>query len=106
MRECPVPIKPTDSEEEYFKRQEYVKLRRAREAEAARLSEQQRKQARELHYMKCPKCGMDLQEITYRNVAVDKCLSCGGTWLDEGELKHLKEAEAVGFLASLRRIFK
>ena len=101
-----MPVKPTDAEEEYFRKHEYTKIRKAREAEAARMSEQQRRQARELHFMKCPKCGMDLQEITFRNVALDKCLACGGIWLDEGELEQISEAESSGYLASLRRIFR
>jgi hypothetical protein len=98
--------KPSTAEEEFFQRQEIEKLRKAREEEARRLSEEQRRKARELHFMKCPKCGMDLQEITYHQVTLDKCFSCGGLWFDEGEIDHVKAAEAGGFLTSLRAIFK
>ncbi len=40
-----------------------------------------------LHYMRCPKCGMELIEIDYRNIKVDKCSECQGVWLDAGELE-------------------
>jgi len=43
--------------------------------------------------MHCPKCGMTLQTITYRGVEVDRCFSCNGTWLDEGELEKIAEYE-------------
>jgi len=32
--------------------------------------------------MKCPKCAT---EVTFQNVTVDRCPSCGGTLLDKGE---------------------
>jgi hypothetical protein len=37
--------------------------------------------------MKCPKCGMELIEIDYRGIRVDRCSACLGTWLDAGELE-------------------
>ena len=39
--------------------------------------------------MRCPKCGMELQTIEYRAVAIDKCFSCGGLYLDDGELEKI-----------------
>jgi len=97
--------KPSSTEEEYFKREEIAKLRSAREEEARRLNEDQRKKAKDLHFMKCPKCGMDLQEVELQSVTLDKCFSCGGLWLDEGELDRVKGADAGGFLNSIKSIF-
>jgi len=37
--------------------------------------------------MKCPKCGMDLLEIDYKSIKVDRCSGCEGVWLDPGELE-------------------
>lgn len=99
-------MKPSSAEEEYFKKQEAQKLRKLREEATRKLSEEQRRQAKELHYMKCPKCGMELQEFTFKNVTLDKCFTCGGVWVDQGELAHIAPAEAIGFLTSLRNIFK
>ncbi|MBK6916071.1 MAG: zf-TFIIB domain-containing protein [Deltaproteobacteria bacterium] len=53
--------------------------------------------------MHCPKCGMELSEITFRGVKVDKCFACGGVWLDDGELEEL--AGKPGFFEALRRLF-
>ena len=48
--------------------------------------------------MNCPRCGNEMMEVTKHTVAVDACASCGGIWLDKGELgkiaAQLKEAEA------------
>ncbi len=37
--------------------------------------------------MNCPKCGMKLVEVHYKDVAVDKCSGCDGIWLDAGEME-------------------
>ena len=44
---------------------------------------------RERKYMKCPKCGMRLNEIEYKDGKIDKCTTCDGVWLDAGELEVL-----------------
>ena len=41
----------------------------------------------------CPKCGEKLEEISFHGVNIDKCPSCKGIWLDEGELDALKNEE-------------
>ena len=47
------------------------------------------KSHKELHYMKCPKCGMSLNEIEYKEGKIDKCTECDGIWLDARELEAL-----------------
>lgn len=43
--------------------------------------------------MKCPRCvDMDLLEVNKYGVLVDVCPSCGGIWLDKGELSKIIEA--------------
>lgn len=48
--------------------------------------------------MNCPRCRNDLTEVTKHGVAIDICSSCGGMWLDKGELAKItakiREAEA------------
>ncbi len=81
-------------------------LQTQREAQArrsAQLSPAEREALRKLHLMHCPKCGMELSEITFRGVKVDKCFACGGVWLDDGELEEL--AGKPGFFEALRRLF-
>lgn len=87
------PIKPSSTEEEYFAREEAEKARRRLAEQQKKLSGQKRDELKKLHDMHCPKCGMDLLEIKYRDVVIDKCSSCGGVWLDDGELEHLLKNE-------------
>jgi uncharacterized protein len=98
-------VKPSENEEEYFARQELERRRQvAKETEAARL-EEERERHRLLHFMRCPKCGSELQEIAYGDVRVDKCFVCEGLWLDNGELEKLKAKEA-GFATRFLNVFR
>jgi len=54
------------------------------------------KRLKELHWMRCPKCGMELKEISYRHIAIDECFSCGGVFLDAGELEQIAAKEGSG----------
>jgi len=99
-----MPVKPSTKEEEYFARQQAELKRKLAEEARARLQAEERERVRQLHYMKCPKCGLDLDEVVFSDVRVDKCFNCGGLWLDDGELDTLVQKES-GFLAKLRSIF-
>jgi uncharacterized protein len=76
----------------------------AEERQAGLLAEE-RERERALHFMKCPKCGMQLEEITFTDVRVDRCFSCGGTWLDNRELELIREKDA-GFVGRLLNVFR
>ena len=93
-----MPVKPSDSEEEYFKKQEIEKLRKARTEAARQIAEQERHQLKELHWMRCPKCGMELAEVTYRGVRVDSCFNCSGMYLDKGEMEKAMAYKDPGWL--------
>lgn len=43
----------------------------------------------------CPKDGVPMHRITLGSVAVDRCPTCGGVWLDAGELAGFKHAMLV-----------
>ena len=79
--------KPADQEEEYFARLEFERKKKAQEEKQIKLAEEEKKNLKELHYMRCPKCGMQLVEIDYRSIKIDRCTSCDGVWLDAGELE-------------------
>lgn len=77
--------KPTDSENEYFKRQdaEWLKQRRA-ELDAARAAKESEKK------LTCPRCGTPtMSERSFNEVTIDVCDRCKGVWLDAGELNML-----------------
>jgi len=97
--------KPSEKEEEYFARLEFEKRKKLEAERQAKLAEEEKKRLKELHYMKCPKCGMELIEIDYRNIKVDKCSNCEGVWLDAGELEEVAELEK-GTLDKFFRVFR
>lgn len=88
--------KPSEMEDEYFARMEYERRKRVEEEKHNNLEGEQKKKLRELHFMKCPKCGMDLITIDYKGVKIDKCSSCEGIWLDAGELEAVTKLEKAG----------
>jgi Zn-finger nucleic acid-binding protein len=93
-----MPIKPSSSEDEYFKREEVRTLKKLCEQAASGLEEQERKRLKELHWMRCPKCGMELAEVDFRGVTVDSCFSCGGAFLDKGEVEKALAYKEPGWL--------
>ena len=97
--------KPSEQEEEYFARMEFEKRKKIEEERHIQLAEQEKKRLQELHYMRCPKCGMQLIEIDYKNIKVDKCSGCDGIWLDAGELEAVSKLEKSG-MDKLFGVFK
>jgi len=88
--------KPSEKEEEYFVRMEFEKKKKEEEEKQKKLAEAEKKRLQELHHMKCPKCGMELIEIDYKAIKVDKCSGCEGVWLDAGELETVSKFEKSG----------
>lgn len=88
-----MPVKPSEKEEEYFARLELEQRKKAEEEKNKRLAEEEKTKLKELHYMRCPKCGMELSEIDFKGIKVDKCFSCDGLWLDAGEIDSVAKME-------------
>lgn len=100
-----MPIKPSEAEEDFFARKALEEFR-ARQTKAQQSVQQdERAKAKALHFMKCPKCGMDLAEIDYRGLKVDKCTGCEGVWLDPGELESVAALDKSG-IDKFFRVFK
>ena len=97
--------KPSEREEEHFARLEFERKKKLEEERHKKLAEEEKKRLKELHYMKCPKCGMELIEIDYKGVKVDKCSECEGVWLDAGELEAISKFEKTN-LDKLFSVFK
>jgi hypothetical protein len=99
-------VPPSQLEEEYFLVEEAEKRRRLAQERVAKLAAEERERQRVAHFMKCPKCGMDLEEILFRGVKIDRCFHCHGTWLDAGELEQLAGAEGAGVLQAIVGLFR
>lgn len=54
--------------------------------------------------MNCPLCAMPLEAVERQGVEIEHCRSCGGLWLDAGELDALIEREAVAALRQGERV--
>lgn len=92
-------------EEEYFyKRNQELIERRRRELDAERAGHKELEQG--AHWMRCPKCGGQMEEVDLAHIKVDKCTDCRGIFFDHGELETLLESqEPTGFLSGLKRLF-
>ena len=98
-------MKPSEKEEEFFARTEFDKKKKIEEEKHKRLAEEEKKRLKDLHYMQCPKCGMELIEIDYKGIKIDECSECAGIWLDAGELETVAKLEKTG-LDKFFSIFK
>ena len=50
--------------------------------------------------MLCPLCARALAPVERQGVEIDLCTSCGGMWLDSGELSELIRREALASIAA------
>ena len=53
--------------------------------------------------MICPNCRSSLRTIQYEGLDVETCQSCGGEWLDDGELGKIVQLREVRFSEAERR---
>jgi hypothetical protein len=98
-------MKPSEKEEEYFAKMEFKKKKKIEEEKHKKLAEKEKERLKQLHYMQCPKCGMELIEIDYKGIRIDECSECEGIWLDAGELETVAKLEKTG-LDKFFSIFK
>jgi len=106
MSDRGTPGKPSTSEDEYFVREDAEKKRRLalqakREKEAGEL-----KRLKDLHWMHCPKCGLEMHELKLRGVDVDVCFGCNGVFLDQRDLEHFDKHESRGVMSAILNWFK
>ncbi len=85
--------KPSENEDEYIARMEFERKKKAEMDKQRKLAQEEKKRLKELHFMKCPKCGMELIEIDYKGTKIDECSQCRGVWLDAGELTVVSRME-------------
>lgn len=89
-----------EKEEQYFAEEEQRKRRVLREKLSEQRDSTKVENLKMTHWMKCPKCGHDLEEKCYEDVLIDQCTNCNGIWLDGGELELLLEGrKAKGFIS-------
>ena len=98
MTQSPLNAVNSRQEAQYFflNDQKLIIEQHNAEDEARRLEEAAQK--RQLHWMKCPKCGEPLQERSFQKIQIDQCTGCNGIWLDPGELEQVAKKENDSWL--------
>ena len=101
--------KPSSTEEEYFAREDIEKKRKLALKQSEELAVKQRDELKQLHFMKCPKCGLDLHSLKQGDVEIDTCFNCKGVWLDAGELERIRDqgnARSGKVMGAVLNLFK
>ncbi len=84
-------------EDEYFHRQEQELL--------AKMKAKLESETEVVVKAKCPQkgCDCDMKEVDFEDVKIDVCDTCGGVWLDAGELAQImnKEQNKSGWFSRL-----
>jgi uncharacterized protein len=91
----PIPVKPSVQEDEYFALMEPEIKKRIEAQRGKKVTEDEERKLKELHFVKCPKCGLDPTEIEFKSVKIDECSGCREKWLDAGEYKALVKIEKL-----------
>ena len=97
--------KPSKTEDEYFAKEEVEKAKRLKEKLRHETEKEERERVKTTCYMKCPKCGGDLNEVVFRGIRIDRCSNCGGVWLDSGELEKLAGTEDGSVVSDILSLF-
>jgi len=84
-----------DQEDAYFHQKDAELLARRRAELDAR------RRASAVGTLKCPRCGSEMNEVALEHVKVDRCIGCGGVFLDKGELEILNFARSGGLFKRL-----
>lgn len=86
-------------ENDYFRRKEQEALARLREQSRVQPGGETAAAA-----LRCPRDGGEMVAVMMDEVQVDRCPTCGGLWLDAGELEQLTSRdEGQGFFGRMRR---
>jgi len=84
-------------EDRYFADRDKAALEKLRVQKEA----EQETTLREIAKGRCAKCGTRLTQRTLEGVEIDECGSCGGIFLDAGELERLSKREGEGWFGKL-----
>lgn len=87
-------MKPSQLEEQHILQHELNLRLQKLEAQQRATAEAERRRLKQLHWMRCPKCGQGLATEHYGSVEIDVCPSCRGLWLDANELETIVAGES------------
>lgn len=93
-------------EDEYFARVEFENRQKKIREQCQAMESEEKQRLKDLHWMHCPKCGMEMVEIDFEGVKVDRCSACLGIYFDHGEVDQLVQTNKPGYLARLSTLFR
>jgi ribosomal protein L32 len=97
--------KGKDLENEYFMREDLANKHKAEQEKMRQQKKQHDQELQALHFMKCPKCGHDLETKRMSYIDVDQCSSCGAIVLAHDDIDRFV-AEEKSILKVLIDFFK
>ena len=96
------PMKPSQTEDLHVREDEMNFRMQQIQQKQQEATQMERRFLKRLHWMRCPKCGMELTCERHGTVEIDVCQACRGVWLDARELEAIVATES-GFLRSCLR---
>jgi uncharacterized protein len=101
---------PLSKEEKYFLEQEVKRLKTIHTEHMQETAENERRKLKELHYLRCAKCGQRMATTKLAGVEIEVCTDCGGVYLDAGELDKIISEQTRGAFADaadfVRKLWK
>jgi len=89
-------MKVPSNENNWFKQYEKVMLEQAARQRERRMMEATSKHEQEeleklrvAHWMKCPKCGHDMETVILEGIDVENCTFCQGVYFERTEIESL-----------------
>lgn len=98
--------KSSKQEDEFIAKEEAEKVKRLHEKLIEEEKAKEKAKVQAACYMRCPKCGGHLETIAFKGVEIDRCTSCSGVWLDEGELEKLAGTDDSNIIGDILNFFK
>ncbi len=98
--------KPSHGEDEYFVLEDAEKKRKMARDVKKSMAADEAKRLKDLHFMHCPMCGMQMQSVAFRGMDVDVCFACGGVFLDKKEIDVIAHPQQKGIMAAILNWFK
>jgi len=92
-------------EEEYFKKRDMEAKAKLKAKLDAQKAEAEKAARKELHYLKCGKCGSDMLTQVFRGIEIERCQNCSSVLLDPGELEQLAGDDQSGMITSFFSVF-
>ena len=92
-------------EEDYFRKLDQEAKAKLKAKLDAQNAEADRAARKDLHFLKCGKCGSDMETQVFRGIEIEICGSCGAVLLDPGELEQLAGSDHTALFSSFFSMF-